>query len=210
MLSVIMITRLYAMYQRSRKMLIFIVVTFLAVTIACGVIAAIGSSYVSWEEFVLAGTYQCVRRGEVRLLTTLAWILATIWEILALCLAVWIVVKHFRELQRPSRGRRTIGNWFTVLIKTHVLYFAAYAAVSCFTLGYLSPKISSSSSVGAEIYTGVLEIISFLQMFVLGPRLVLSVREYDVELTTKYDEGTAMTTIAFQERVYVVSTEGYL
>lgn len=157
MLSVIMITRLYAMYQRSRKMLIFVVVTFLAVTIACLVIFAIGSSYVSWEEFVLTGTHQCVQRGQVGLLTTMAWTLATIWELLALCLALWVVVKHFRELQRPSRGRRSIGNWFTALIKTHVLYFAAYAAVSCFTLGYLSPKISSSSSVGAEIYLGILE-----------------------------------------------------
>ncbi|KAG1782032.1 hypothetical protein EV702DRAFT_1192690 [Suillus placidus] len=209
-MQVIMITRLYAMYQRSRKMLIFVVVTFLAVTIACGVIAAIGCSYLSWEELVLTGTHQCFRKGEVRLLTTVAWILATIWEILILCLAVWIVVKHFRELRRPSRERRTIENWFTALIKTHVLYFAAYAAVSCFTLGYLSPKISSSSSVGAEIYIGVLEITTLLQMFVLGPRLMLSVREYHAKLATNYDEGTAMTTIAFQEHVHMVSTESRL
>lgn len=210
MLSVIMITRLYAMYQRSRKMLIFVVVTFMAVTIACGVIAAIGSSHISWEELVLTGAHQCFHRGEVQLLTTVAWTLATIWEVLALCLAVWIVVKHSRELQRPSRRRRTIGNWFTALIKTHVLYFAAYAAVSCFTLGFLSPNISSSLSVGAEIYSGILEIITFLQMFVLGPRLMLSVREYHAKLATHYDEGTAMTTIAFQEHVHVVSTESSL
>jgi len=47
-------------------------------------------------------------------------------------------------------------------------------------------------------------------MFVLGPRLMLSVREYHAKLTTSYDEGTAMTTIAFQEHVHVVSTEGRL
>jgi hypothetical protein len=51
--QVIMITRLYAMYQRSRKMLVFIVVTFLAVTIACGIIAAVGSSYLTWGRLLL-------------------------------------------------------------------------------------------------------------------------------------------------------------
>ena len=41
MMQVIMIARLHAMYQRSRRMLIFLVIIFLAVNIACGVIAAI-------------------------------------------------------------------------------------------------------------------------------------------------------------------------
>lgn len=77
------------------------------------------------EELVLSGNHQCYRRGEVRHLTTAAWVLANMWEVLALCLAVWIAVKHIRELNRSSRGRRTISNWFTALIKTHVLYFAA-------------------------------------------------------------------------------------
>jgi hypothetical protein len=36
-----MITRLHAMYQRSRNMLIFLTLIFLAVTIACGVITII-------------------------------------------------------------------------------------------------------------------------------------------------------------------------
>ncbi|KAG1777844.1 hypothetical protein EV702DRAFT_198345 [Suillus placidus] len=42
MLGVIMIARLHAMYQRSRMMLIFLVIIFLAVIIACGIIMAIG------------------------------------------------------------------------------------------------------------------------------------------------------------------------
>jgi predicted RND superfamily exporter protein len=42
MLQVIMIARLHAMYQGSRTMLIFLVIVFLGVNIACGVITAIG------------------------------------------------------------------------------------------------------------------------------------------------------------------------
>jgi predicted RND superfamily exporter protein len=40
-MQVIMIARLHAMYQRSRMMLLFLVIVFLAVNIACGVIAVI-------------------------------------------------------------------------------------------------------------------------------------------------------------------------
>jgi hypothetical protein len=38
-------------------------------------------------------------------------------------------------------------------------------------------------------------------MFVLGPRLILGVREYLAMVSIESDEGTHMTTIAFQERV---------
>jgi hypothetical protein len=36
-------------------------------------------------------------------------------------------------------------------------------------------------------------------MFVLGPRLILGVREYNAKLVVDSDEGTAMATIAFRE-----------
>jgi len=39
-----MIARLHAMYQQSRKMLVFLVVSFLAVTITCGVLVVIDST----------------------------------------------------------------------------------------------------------------------------------------------------------------------
>ena len=48
-----MITRLYAMYQRSRITLIFLVVIFLAVNIACVALAAIGVKYTVGGKFYL-------------------------------------------------------------------------------------------------------------------------------------------------------------
>jgi len=53
----------------------------------------------------------------------MTWILVTVWEVLALSLAVWIAVKHFRELRRHSTSG-IIGDCFTVLMQTHVSYFA--------------------------------------------------------------------------------------
>ena len=75
------------------------------------------------EELVLSGTHQCISENNGQFLTAETWILGTVWEILVLCLAVWIVVKRCRELRQSSTGW-AIGDCFTVLITTHVLYFA--------------------------------------------------------------------------------------
>ena len=61
--------------------------------------------------------------------------------------------------------------------------------------------------MGAEILSDIIPISQAVQMFVLGPRLILSIRDYQAKLVANSDEGTAMTTIAFQERVQV-STGG--
>jgi hypothetical protein len=125
-------------------MLIFLVIIFLVVHIACGVLAAVGFKYVvagkfylvtcrtqligqTPEEMILSGMYTCdyEAEGDVQLLLSMTWMLNTVWEVLALCLSIWIAAKHFRDLRRlgPSTGL-TIGDCFRVLTKSHVLYFA--------------------------------------------------------------------------------------
>ncbi|KAG1775213.1 hypothetical protein EV702DRAFT_452387 [Suillus placidus] len=185
-LCVIMIARLRAMHQGSRKVMIFLVVAFLAVNIVDCAFAVIVTSHMSGEELILSGTYQCnVTFGEqdTTLLESMSWILTTAWEVAALCLAVWIAVKHFRELQRHSSGG-IIEDCFAVLMKSHVIYFASFVAVSCLELGYLSPAILTP-------------------LFVLGPRLILSVREYYAQVVADSDGATSMLSIVFQERVHV-------
>jgi hypothetical protein len=124
------------------------------------------------EEFILSGTYMCVFSGGgsgVPILNAITWVLAIVWEVLALCLAIRIVIIHFRDLRRTSAGS-PIGDCFMVLIRTHVFYFAlwvlhlnaiisfywsselaSFAAVSCFNLGWLSPNITVRQFV-ADIY----------------------------------------------------------
>ncbi|KAG1897747.1 uncharacterized protein F5891DRAFT_1279955 [Suillus fuscotomentosus] len=178
MLGVIMIARLHAMYQGSRAVLMFLVIIFLAVNIACGVMVAIGLNDGVAEERILSGIHMCGVEygGDEQLLISIIWILNTVWEVLALCLSVWVAVKHFRELRRlgPSTGS-AIGDCFRVLVQSHVLYFASFVGVSCLQLVDLSPEIANSNSIGAQILVGTLEILSVVQMFVLGPRLILSV-----------------------------------
>jgi hypothetical protein len=125
-------------------MLIFLVIIFLAVNIACVVLTAIGLKYVvagkfclltcgtqligqTPEEAILSGMHMCGYNYEedVQLLISMFWMLNTVWEVLALCMSVWIAVKHFRDLRRLGLSTgSTIGDCFRVLIQSHVLYFA--------------------------------------------------------------------------------------
>src|SRR6267154_6567893 len=58
------------------------------------------------EESVFSGVHQCIYKvkEDYQFLMDEKWILGTVWKVIALCLAVWITIKHFRELQRPSTG----------------------------------------------------------------------------------------------------------
>ncbi|KAG1784732.1 uncharacterized protein HD556DRAFT_1531905 [Suillus plorans] len=206
MLGVIMIARLHAMYHGSRKMLIFLVIIFLAVIITWGVILAIDLEHSVWGEFILSGTYICyyVDGANHQISYSTVWILNIVWEVLALCLSVWIAVKHFRDQRRlsPSTGS-TIGDCFRVLIQSHVLYFASFVGVSCLQLAALSPELLNSNSIGAQILHGAVQILLVVQMFVLGPRLILSIREYNAKLVAYSDAETSMHSIVFHERVHV-------
>jgi hypothetical protein len=75
------------------------------------------------EVLILSGVHLCLSVGYYSNLSAETWILGTAWEVLALCLAAWIAVKHFRELRRRSTGQ-AIEDCLTVLIKSHIFYFA--------------------------------------------------------------------------------------
>lgn len=112
------------------------------------------------EEFVLSGSYTCIIAEDQPQLIRWTRVVGTAWEALALCLAVWIAIKHFREHKRlgVSTGS-TIRDCFAMLIKSQVLYFIGWAynlndhlhrwnsfchsfvAVSCFDFGYFSQDL---------------------------------------------------------------------
>ncbi|KAG2053904.1 hypothetical protein BDR06DRAFT_1008273 [Suillus hirtellus] len=186
--------------------LIFLVVTFLAINTFGAVTVLISMMHTSGEEFILSGTYQCTigYSGDSLVLYHVIWILSIVWEVLTLCLAVWIAVEHFRESRLHATGE-IIRDYFTVLIKTHVVYFASSVAVLCFSLIVDFSLASSTSQNYLEDQTllGLLQILEVVQMSVLGPRLILDVREYNAKLVDDSDAATRMTSIAFQERVHI-------
>lgn len=79
------------------------------------------------EEVILSGTHVCSYDigGNAESLTLIIWILIIAWEVLALCLVLWIAVKHFRDLRRLRLSAGSIiVDMFTVLVKSHICYFA--------------------------------------------------------------------------------------
>jgi hypothetical protein len=62
--------------------------------------------------------------------------------------------------------------------------------------------------VGSEIYSGLLQFVTIVQAFVLGPRLILGVREYHAKLVADSDDGIGMTSIVFQERIHITTGGG--
>ncbi|KAG1798893.1 uncharacterized protein HD556DRAFT_1525395 [Suillus plorans] len=198
MLGVIMIARINAMYQGSKKLRIFLVVMLLGSTIASGVMTMIGNSGVSAHEVVLSGYHMCFSDIGTYMgnLTYENVISVAVWEIFALFLTIRIVIMHFRELRQSPR-RPIIGDYFTILLESHAFYFLAFAIMACLQLGTTSPNIALSSSVGSAVFTGILSISQMLQMFVLGPRLILSIREYHAKLVARADGGIEMTSLAF-------------
>ncbi|KAG2114871.1 hypothetical protein BD769DRAFT_1095802 [Suillus cothurnatus] len=205
-MQVIMIARLYAMYGRSKILLIFLVIIFLVVNIACGVMAAVILEHIVGEELILSGTYMCNYglEGDDELLVLMFSTLNTVWEILVLCLSVWIAVKQLRYLRRLGRSTSsTIGECFRVLIQSHVLYFASFVGVYCLQPELLVAAFANSNSIGTQIIEGALQISLVMQMFVLGPRLILSVRVYHTKLLAESDAETSMASIVFQQRVHV-------
>ncbi|KAG2035061.1 hypothetical protein BDR03DRAFT_963597 [Suillus americanus] len=60
--------------------------------------------------------------------------------------------------------------------------------------------------MGAQILYGALQILVNVQMFVLGPRLILSVRKYHAKIVADSDVETSINLIVFQERVHVLTS----
>ncbi|KAG2051478.1 hypothetical protein BDR06DRAFT_1022689 [Suillus hirtellus] len=205
MLGVIAITRLRAMYEGSRKVLIFLLVIFLAIRISVEVINALMTTQLSGEEYILSGIYKCTISypGNSIFLDGVSWILGTVWEVLTLCLAVWIAVKNYRELRgRPTGG--IMKDCFTVLMRTHISYFASFLVVSSLQISFLSPSfLPNINSFGIQLYICLIQIFQTVQLSVLGPRLILSVREYNAKLVTDSDMGTNVTSMAFEKRLHV-------
>jgi hypothetical protein len=76
-------------------------------------------------EAILSGNHLCGYSYDgAAILIAETWILSTVWEVFALCLAIWIAAKHFRELRQQSTGQTTI-DVFIILMQSHVFYFVA-------------------------------------------------------------------------------------
>jgi hypothetical protein len=87
---------------------------------------------------------------------------------------------------------------FPLKLHSSVFFLSSLQIISNYT----------QNSIADEVYTSVLGIIRVVQMFVLGPRLILGVREYHARLVARSDEGTGIASIVFQERIQITTGGG--
>ncbi|KAG1844854.1 hypothetical protein DFJ58DRAFT_731124 [Suillus subalutaceus] len=63
-----------------------------------------------------------------------------------------------------------------MLMQTHVSYLASFLAISYFQIGLLSLTLSADpASLEYGIYLSIAEVFQLVELFVLGPRLILGV-----------------------------------
>jgi len=62
--------------------------------------------------------------------------------------------------------------------------------------------------LGIVFFDGIIQLVRIVQMVILGPRLILGLREYHANLVADSDEGTGMGSVIFQERVYISTGSG--
>jgi hypothetical protein len=62
--------------------------------------------------------------------------------------------------------------------------------------------------VESGIFLDFLLVAQVVQMFLLGPRLILGVREYHAKLVANSDEATGMASIVFQDRIHIETGSG--
>ncbi|KAG1821268.1 hypothetical protein DFJ58DRAFT_422860 [Suillus subalutaceus] len=186
----IMIARINAMYRGSKKLLLSCC-SLASLHDHLRSLMVIGTRGISTQETTLsAGYHICIIEFDTSMINLdyESLVSTAAWEILNLFLAVWIVIQH--------PGTATIADridhrgLFQDIIESHTFYFLAFAAVACFELGALSPNITNSLSVGSAIYSGIWSIADALQMFVLGSRLILSVRGYHAKVVARANGGT--------------------
>ncbi|KAG2136322.1 hypothetical protein BD769DRAFT_1385411 [Suillus cothurnatus] len=80
---------------------------------------------------------------------------------------------------------------------------ASFVGVSCLELGFSISTALHSASMGIQMLDGALQNFSGVQMFVLGPRLILSVREYHAKLVAESGADISLSSIVFEERLHV-------
>ena len=83
-----------------------------------------------------------------------------------------------------------------------------YASLPLISTSYFLTIHQNSDSLGVDIFSGVLQIATVVQTFMLGPRLILSMREYYAKLVVNSDDGIDMTSVVFQGRSYLSSSIG--
>ncbi|KAH7914901.1 hypothetical protein BJ138DRAFT_1098293 [Hygrophoropsis aurantiaca] len=193
----IMVLRIYAMYQQSRIVLVFLVVALAAQVISYVVMEALYFGPVGQlqaEEVIIGNTYNCVYFYESNLIS-FAILPQFLFALAIFVMAVACFVRHLSEARKISKTLK-VNEFLSILAKDSTVYFFLLLFASAFKLG--NHLATNSAVVGSFVYSGLTGIFIDVQEYLLVPHLVLSFKERHAQLVDGSDSGTQMETIAFE------------
>ncbi|KAF9233364.1 hypothetical protein BU15DRAFT_80206 [Melanogaster broomeanus] len=197
----IMSMRLYAMYLRSKTILVILVTCILArigVGLAVAVIIFGPRSGVSATEFVLSGIHICSPSVNSASPLALAWDITSVTiNILLFLLAIGRFTKHALEMRRMLH-RWQVNELMTVLVKDSIIYFFLNLVATIFLM------VSVWGQPNNETYFAIISAYTQNEGSVLIPRLVISFREnysQDDQHGGNTAKGVRSQSIAFKRQV---------
>ncbi|KAG2153583.1 uncharacterized protein EDB93DRAFT_225392 [Suillus bovinus] len=181
--------RVFAMYHRSMRMRIFLIICFLAASAFRGITGGLIS-----EEYVLSRTGVCTTSMPPKV-PFLDGIPSLCIELLFLLLVVRALVEYVREMQR-THSDYGFGDGHSdslAILRDHVLHFS-YLILSVMQVATIS---TNGDSNGSRWYRSTAIFFVTIQQCVLVPRLVISTREYFSQLDYVSDGITDLDVMAF-------------
>ncbi|KAG1747639.1 hypothetical protein EDB19DRAFT_1685926 [Suillus lakei] len=175
----IMSIRVFAMYHRSTRMRIFLIICFLAASASRGMIdglALVLTRAPTSEEYILSGTGVCTK-SKAPVMPFLDGIPSICIELLLLLLAARVLVERVREMQRtqPDCGFGDGDGDSLAILRDHVLHFSCYLVLSVMQVTAI---FTNGDTNWSQWYRSIVISFVIIQQCVLVPRLVISTREY--------------------------------
>ncbi|EIW75488.1 hypothetical protein CONPUDRAFT_77173 [Coniophora puteana RWD-64-598 SS2] len=201
-MDAIMILRIYALFHRSKKVLVFLVYYVMG-----------PGSGIEGLIFILFNTKNC-QLNYNDILYGYTSVSGVIFEIILLLFVVKCFFMHVKELRARSH---TWGAYecLALLIRDNVLYFVLYVVAGVLRTGLLA---NFTNVEGGWVFSCIETIIITLQQYLFSPRLVLAYRQYHADISRRHERGgielsqmsngTRLNTIVFEPASITSRTVG--
>ncbi|KAH7919933.1 hypothetical protein BV22DRAFT_1040436 [Leucogyrophana mollusca] len=171
-MQIILQLRVYALYNRSNRVLIFMILCYIAEIASMTVFIAQYNANIVVMDEVFPGVGLCTANFVPSSLVDF-WYPAMLFEGMLCALALWAGITHIRELQSLG-GEGTIqafrpGRVIEVFVRDSVFYFFCASVIS-------SVGVAMWQTLG-ETWFEIPEGFTFVSEVIMGCRLVLRMRE---------------------------------
>ncbi|KAH7907904.1 hypothetical protein BJ138DRAFT_1103925 [Hygrophoropsis aurantiaca] len=211
-MQAILIIRIYALFNQSKMLLIFLVTLYSLQTIAVLVMGGLSMTKQVLHKYFVSVSPVIGSVGQSVDLNASAFllfyrdisILNVAFDTVLLFFALWAFVRHALEAKRLDGGW-SINGLVRAMMANHLLYFVCYSV--WLSLGLVTSYFTTLGDDSGALVDNLLDVLNAL-VVVAGPRMVISLRAQ--ESKTRGEEGTSngeLSTIRFDTRELPTKSE---